>query len=359
MCSTQSSDNTYYILTPDRDQYQDFESRSVHIVDVPRFAKSNLAFAALYHYYFPKLIKENRIDAILNYGDIVIPGSTPQLYNFDWPHAAYPNGAAWARLPRRDRFYSTIKLWMFKRYLSNASIVMAQTDVMAARLRELYALNNIEVVPNAVSLDNFSYREEHRFGLPGDRLKLLYLTYYYPHKNLEVLLDVARLIRDRGLDMCIITTIAAEQHPSAAALLERVAAEKLESVFRNIGPVPMERVAPLYEQCDALLMPTLLESFSGSYVEAMFHKRPIITSDLEFARGVCADAAIYVDPLDPVAILDHVQDLFSDGRRVQELVLRGTAQLSVMWDWARVFSRTQALLGGLVDSVNRDVADKP
>ena len=31
-------------------------------------------------------------------------------------------------------------------------------------------------------------------------------------------------------------------------------------------------------------MPTLLESFSGTYVESMYFEKPILTSDLDFAK---------------------------------------------------------------------------
>jgi len=66
-------------------------------------------------------------------------------------------------------------------------------------------------------------------------------------------------------------------------------------------------VPSLYAQSDALLMPTLLESFSGTYVEAMFHKIVILTSKLDFAEDVCGESAFYFDPTSPEDILASIE----------------------------------------------------
>ncbi len=82
-------------------------------------------------------------------------------------------------------------------------------------------------------------------------------------------------------------------------------------------------MAEYYLACNALLLPTLLESFSGTYLEAMHFGRPILTSNLDFARDVCDDAALYFDPWDPVAIKDAILKLKDDASLQTELVCRG------------------------------------
>jgi glycosyltransferase involved in cell wall biosynthesis len=344
MANSESSDLRYFVLTPNADEYKVFESDKINIIDIPSFAKSNAFFLLLYHYYFPKIIKEFDIDAILNYGDIIIPGTTPQLYNFDWAYAAYPTGPSWDCLSKSERIFYGLKIYLFKKYLYSATFIMVQTQLLLKRLQDIYGLNNLEVVPNAVSLDNFRNRDEHHFNLPEGRTKLLYITFYYPHKNIEIFIDIARAIKNRNLPYTLVTTLAPEQHPNAARFLNTVETEGLEEIICNIGPVPMHHVAPLFEQCDGLLMPTLLESFSGSYVEAMFHQRPVFTSDMDFARGVCGEAAFYFDPLDATDILATVEQAFSASENIREMVDRGNIQLSTMWGWERVFARTQQLL---------------
>lgn len=350
MANSEISELKYFVLTPDAKEYKSFESEKIKIIDIPNFAKSNIFFLLLYKYFFPKIINKFEIDAILNYGDIVIPGDTPQLYNFDWAYAAYPTGPSWDCLSRSERFLYRLKIYFFRRYLHSATIFMVQTDLLAQRIRNIYGLKNIEVVPNAVSLDNFVNRSDYNFNITKNRTKLLYITFYYPHKNIEIFIDIAREIKNRNLSYTLVTTLAPEHHPMAAKFLSTVQSEGLEEIICNIGPVSMHHVAPLFEQCDGLLMPTLLESFSGSYVEAMFHKKPIFTSDMDFARGVCGDAAFYFDPLDATNILATVEHAFSKSHSIIEMVDRGSVQLSKMWNWEQVYSRTQHLLVRLLNS---------
>lgn len=348
MAQSEISDRRYFVLTPDANEYRSFASDRMEIIDIPAFAKSNFAFPALYSYYFPKILKEYKIDAILNYGDIVVPGQTPQLYNFDWAYAAYPSGPSWDCLSLSERLLYSTKIYFLKKYLGDATIIMAQTDILAKRLKSLYGINNIHVVPNAVSLDSYRNSDYFDFDLPSEKTKLLYITFYYPHKNLEIFIEAAKIIKARNLPFCLVTTLSPDQHPKAADFLNEIGSSGLEEIIVNVGPVAMQNVAPLFEQCDGLLMPTLLESFSGSYVEAMFHKRPIFTSDLDFAKGVCADAAFYFDPLNAAQIADILEQAYSNPANISEMVERGSARLSTMWGWEQVFARTQELLQEIV-----------
>ena len=44
-----------------------------------------------------------------------------------------------------------------------------------------------------------------------------------------------------------------------------------------VGGVDIRECPSLYEQCDFMFLPTLLECFSASYAEAMKMRRPILT----------------------------------------------------------------------------------
>jgi glycosyltransferase involved in cell wall biosynthesis len=338
----------FFVLTPDRQEYDAFAGKDLTIVDLPKAAKHNLLLPLLYYHYFPRLLGEYRIEAILNLGDIVIPTDVPQLYNFDWPHAVYPESPAWRMMSRFDRTVSRIKLKMFSTHLHRASLIMAQTEVMADRLRRIYGLDNIVLVPNAVSPEAMAGQNEIAFDLPDGKTRFLYLTHYYPHKNLEILIPAARLIRDKGLSFVIVTTVSADQHPGAAAFLSTVTDEDLARVIVNLGPVEMSDVSSLYRQCDALLMPTLLETFGAPYVEAMFHKRPILTSDLDFAHYLCGEAAQYFNPCDASSLVAAMEQLNARPDLREAQVASGARRLAEMWDWQQVFEQYVNLLEGLV-----------
>jgi glycosyltransferase involved in cell wall biosynthesis len=58
-------------------------------------------------------------------------------------------------------------------------------------------------------------------------------------------------------------------------------------------------------------MPTLLESYGLTYVEALYCGRPILTSDREFARWMCRDLAIYFEPTDPRSVVSAIERLMT------------------------------------------------
>ncbi len=113
----------------------------------------------------------------------------------------------------------------------------------------------------------------------------LCLAHGYAHKNIDILLDAAQRLPNytHKSAKCVIT-IAPEQHPCARRLMERLGQGGLAGKIENIGPVPSEMLPQVYPSADALIFPTLLESFSRTYLEAMYFGLPILTSDRDFAR---------------------------------------------------------------------------
>ena len=338
-------DYYYYILRPKKEDYLKYSCNTIDRLDIQDFYNKNLLFPILIKFVLPKLIKELKIDVIFNLGDVVIPSRAKQVYLFDWSYAVYPESIVWNRMDIQSYVTRKIKLQFFKSYLRHSSIIIAQSDTMRDRLKAIYDLKSIAVIPNAVSLDNMTGGEFFDFNLPADRLKLLYLTYYYPHKNIEIFFPLAKRIKEFNLPYCIVITIEASQHRKAKQFLDKVSTEGLNDVIINIGPVSMPNVPSLYAQCDALLMPTLLESFSGTYVEAMYHGKPILTSHYDFASDVCGDSAFYFDPLNCESILTAIQLMESDVNLRNQRIEEGKIQLKRLLTWPQAFKKYNELMG--------------
>lgn len=333
----------YFVLTPDREAYKAFGGGRITIIDVPRWAHSNLSALPLYRLVFPRLLKRYAIDAILNFGDIVIPTDVPQVYNFDWAFAVYPEHIRSNTFGRSEAIAYRMKLYFFEAYLRRATIIMAQTAAMRDRLAARYGLTNVVVVPSAVSHDAASGSD--CVTLPSGKRYLVYPANYYPHKNIDILIEVAAALKSRGSHIGIVTTLDGHEHEGAAAFLEQVRQRDLGDTLVNVGRRSADEIPALYRASCGLLMPTLLETFGLPYVEAMQHGRPILTSDRDFSRAVCGDAAAYFDPLDPRSIVAAIERVFEDDRRRRDLVDLGRSRLSGMWDWDRVFTEYQSLLG--------------
>ena len=338
------SKNHYFVLTPDKSEYEKYSFDNIEIIEIKALFKKNIVAPYVNHFLLPRLLQELQIDSVFNMGDIVIPTRIPQLYLFDWPYAIYPESAVWKRMDFKSNLNRRIKLLFFKTYISYATLVIAQTATAKKRLELLYELENIEIVPNAVSIENMDGGNAFDFNLPRNKIKLLYLTYYYPHKNLEVFLPLAQKIKSLSLPYCLVITIEPSQHKKAALFLDALKKENLDDTIINLGPVKMNNVPSLYSQCDALLMPTLLESFSGTYVEAMYHQKTILTSNLDFSKDVCGESAFYFDPFNVNSILQSIKLAFENSDLKRQKIQEGKKKLTRLMNWEQAFTKFQDII---------------
>ena len=78
-----------------------------------------------------------------------------------------------------------------------------------------------------------------------------------------------------------------------------------------------------------------MESFSGTYLEAMHFGLPILTSDLDFAQYVCGNAAIYFDPWSGSDIAEKIVMLKNNENLRTDLIEKGKGRLRsffVSWE---------------------------
>lgn len=345
--STKHHKHEYLVLVPNAKEYAIQSNSTVEIIEIPNIVRKTYLYPLVNKWILPSIIRTRNCEIVFNLSDIPIPTDIIQIFLFDWSYAAFPESPVWQMMDIRSLLVRKLKLYLFKKYYKYVDVMIAQTPVMKSRLENLYDIKDIEIVPNAVSLENYELSSGKIFDL-GDGYILLYLTYYYPHKNIEIFLPLAQEIKLRGENIKIVITIDPHQHPLAAKLLKEIRRLELHDVIVNIGSVPMNDVPSLYKQIDGLLMPTLLESFSGTYVEAMFHQKPIFTSDLEFAHGVCQDAAYYFDPFDHLQILAKIVECRDDPIGRQKKIDAGEKVLDELLTWQQAFAVYENLISAAI-----------
>lgn len=235
------------------------------------------------------------------------------------------------------------------RALPHTDVVFCQTDVMRRRFRAAFGYaGRVELMPNAVS---GAIAAADPTGLPDELravarpFKLFVLTRYYPHKNLERIVECFEQFPETLADVACVLTIAAEQHPHARRLLARIRAHALEQAIVNVGPLQQARIAAFYRHTAGLLLPTVLESFTGTYLEAMTLERPILTSDLDFAREICGDAALYFNPWNAASMRDAIVRLRDEEGGAERLVAGGRARYAQFEnDWDAIVEHAVGVL---------------
>ncbi len=118
---------------------------------------------------------------------------------------------------------------------------------------------------------------------------------YSPHKNFFVLPRIAESLKaSHDIDDVVFVTTLEPGDSKTAAYLADAKRRGVSEMTYNFGPVPHAGCAELYDAIDAVILPSRLESFSNTIAEAWTMGKPLIVSDLDWAREACGDGALYV-----------------------------------------------------------------
>ena len=140
------------------------------------------------------------------------------------------------------------------------------------------------------------------------------------HKNLNIMIQISEILEKQHPDFnfrFVLTCRPKEMRIPKA----------ISHHFIFTGTVGISEVPFLYEQCDIMFMPTLIECFTATYAEAMKMAKPIVTTDLDFAHGLCGNAACYYSAVDAEAAADAIYKVATDKEYAKMLVENGKKQL--------------------------------
>ena len=124
------------------------------------------------------------------------------------------------------------------------------------------------------------------------------------------MIPLAKSIYIKKLPYTIIITINPNESKLAREFLCKLKENNLEKIILNVGTVPFSKVNSLFSKVDALLLPTLMETYCIPYFEAMAAQKTILTSNLPFAKEVCKESAYYFNPFDEKDILSNIMKAF-------------------------------------------------
>jgi glycosyltransferase involved in cell wall biosynthesis len=327
--------HTYYILTPNYHNYKHYTKKRLIVIDIAGFYKKNVFLIFLYFMKYNFLLQEYKINLIFNFGDILIPCKITQIYFFDWAYAVYSDKYIWNRMSLKSYIVRKIKILLIRKYINYPKLIIVQTRNMKERLQSQFDVRNVVIIPTPIAIDFQKNKNTQKFNLPEDRRKYLYPANYMPHKNFDIIIPLAEKIQRMELPFTIILTI---DENIANKFMQKI---KNISCIINVGKVEGLLMPSLYQQCDAVIFPSLLESYGLPYVEAMAYEKPILTSDLDFAHDMCGEIAYYFNPFDVDSILSEMQNVFSNKQECLEHIKKGRLKIQYLPNWGNVIKQFQ------------------
>lgn len=162
-----------------------------------------------------------------------------------------------------------------------------------------------------------------------DTFYVLVLTDYMPHRNPHVLIPLcdkyAGQLRKHRVKF--ITTVNTKDNRRSKIFLRDVTKKHFDDIIINVGQLCREEVAAYLQAADVLWLPTLMECLPTPYLEAMSVGLAILAPDLDFAKYVCEEAAVYYDPWDIDSMFEKIMLLRENQEISQVLVSKGKLQL--------------------------------
>ena len=250
------------------------------------------------------------------------------------------------------RFRATV------RNLTRADLVIAmsqQTERDLIRLAGV-APERIRIVYPGTDVAAFSKRADHfplLQSLPSEASLLLSVGDTGPRKNLPFLLNALAPLREdfREGRCCLVR---------AGKLMDLELAKKFRELlgcgFVEVGPRFGEELIGLYQRATVFLMPSTLEGFSFTMMEAMAAGVPVVANRTSTNPEVGHDAVLYHENGDAAGATQQIKSLLKNERLRQEYKSRGTARVAELtWEnhWHSVKACYRTVIGRTEAPVRR------
>jgi glycosyltransferase involved in cell wall biosynthesis len=233
----------------------------------------------------------------------------------------------------RDRFFfRTMVPWSVRR----AARVLAVSERTKHDLVERYRLNEnkIVVIPNGVD-PVFTPEGPGKDGAPY----LLFVGALQPRKDPLTAIEALALT---GTEFRLI--LAGPDKGAGGEARRAVARLGLNGRVEFAGHVDKPELAALYRSALCLVFPSRYEGFGLPIVEAMASGTPVVTTAAGAVPEVAGDAAILVEPGNPVALAGGIERALADRERLVRAGLERAARFS----WEESARRTLGVYRELV-----------
>jgi len=252
---------------------------------------------------------------------------------------------------KKRRFHTRAQLWYYRHFALRSALKSDRLITVSENAkREIVGFlrvnhSRISVVHHGVSpqfIDNMELNQE----LQTDYI--LYVGAILPYKNVETVIEAFSIIKSRNSilnrNRPLSLVIAGADYSGYAAHV-RAIAEKfgiLDQVM-FLGHVPYEQLPALYHGAKVFVLLSLCESFGLPILEAMACGCPVVCSNVSSLPEIAGDAAILVDPKNPIETADAIEAIFKDEECRRRLIYMGKIRIRE-FSWNITASQTLSVL---------------
>jgi glycosyltransferase involved in cell wall biosynthesis len=220
-------------------------------------------------------------------------------------------------------------------HVRRADLVMTTSLYAAGRIRELYRFDApVSLVPEMIDLARWRRRFAECGARQAERFTVLTVCRLFPRKRVGVLLEAARMLRERipGLEVRIVG-----DGPEGDSLRRRWRDLGLRNTVTWLGVLPPDEVAAEYSRAHVFCLPSVQEGFGIVFLEAMAAGKPIVAARAAAVPEVVPQGLL-VRPDDEEALAAGIEQIYRDPNLRRELARAGRSRVEE-FDAPRVATR--------------------
>lgn len=232
-----------------------------------------------------------------------------------YPHFPEVSTEGW-RFEQREEYYS--------RALPRAFKIIAGTPTSMEEIQQWYGVpkERIRLIPFCVPswLGNISEDAP----LPTSIVApfFLYPAQFWAHKNHIVILKALEYLKSRFNYHCVVVFTGSDKG-TAEYIRDQAARLGLSEQVLMLGFVSREDLVALYRAAVALVFPSFFGPDNLPPLEAISLSCPVIVADIVGVREFLGEAAVYVDPLDPIGWGEAMKRMSDDALLRRNLISAG------------------------------------
>lgn len=240
-----------------------------------------------------------------------------------------------------------------KRALRASSLVFADSEHLGRELRPLAGADvPVEVVRWGLDLKAFAPGDRaaarEALGLPAGGPLVASVRGLKPVYNPELVLEAFAQVRARRPDVRLLLKHPLTETPaSVSAAIERLG---LRDGVVILGNVPEERLPDVYRAADVVVSIASSDSSPRSVWEALACARPVVVSDLPWARDELAGGQALLVPLEGGRVAEAVLRILDEAGLADRLGVAGRALAAAELDPDACAARVDSLYRSVVET---------
>jgi len=211
----------------------------------------------------------------------------------------------------RNRVAQSFLRWT----LSIPDVIVVLAKIERNAYERFSAGRRIEVIPNAIDLDDYRGMAERDYERPVVRLG--YIGRLSKDKGIKETIEAVGALRRRGLKSICLRI--AGSGPYEGELRELVRSESLEESVDILGPVFGREKMTFWRETDLFIFPSYREGLPYAVLEALASGTPVISTRVGGIPDVVQEGVqgVFVNTHDSPAIAAAIESLLSDRQRLR------------------------------------------